>query len=176
MHTHLTATQNMSGTKKEQNTFIKNCVFILTRLNFSQLQSTLHLMHYTYQHIFSTAQDSFWTWFWWLLVLLPFFVSLLPRQQNISLWGPFSSRENNKKVTQDKIRWIGRVGHGSHVVFHQKLLNTQSGVERWACKLLIMKFTKVLKRSSKKMHEAEHSLSQQCQLVHWYRWVPRTLT
>ena len=28
----------------------------------------------------------------------------------------------------------------------------------------------------KKFTEAEHSLSQQCQLVHCYRWVPRTLT
>ena len=30
----------------------KNCVFILTCLNFGQLQSTLHLMQYTYWDIF----------------------------------------------------------------------------------------------------------------------------
>ena len=32
--------------------FIKNCVFILTCLNFSHLQSALHLMQYTYQDAF----------------------------------------------------------------------------------------------------------------------------
>ena len=44
---------------KTQNLFIKTCVFILTCLNFSHLQSTLHLMQYTYGDIFSTAQNSF---------------------------------------------------------------------------------------------------------------------
>ena len=40
------------GTQKTQNLFIKNCAFILTCLNFSSLQSTLHLMQYTYQEAF----------------------------------------------------------------------------------------------------------------------------
>ena len=35
--------------------FIKNCEFILTCLNFSNLQSTLHLMQYTYWDFFPTA-------------------------------------------------------------------------------------------------------------------------
>ena len=35
------------GTKKTQDLFIKYCVFILTCLNFSHLQSTLYLMQYT---------------------------------------------------------------------------------------------------------------------------------
>ena len=43
--------------------FIKNCVFILTCLNFSDFQSTLHLMQYTYQDFFFTAQNSFLTYF-----------------------------------------------------------------------------------------------------------------
>ena len=38
----------------------------------------------------------------------------------------------------------------------------------------IMKWANALKESSKKFTEAKCSLSQQCQLVHWYRWVPRT--
>ena len=46
-------------TQTPWNLFIKNCVFILTRLNLSHLQSTLHLMQYTYQDIFFTAQNSF---------------------------------------------------------------------------------------------------------------------
>ena len=35
------------GPKTSQNLFIKNCVFILTCLNFSHLESTLHLMQHT---------------------------------------------------------------------------------------------------------------------------------
>ena len=34
----------------------------------------------------------------------------------------------------------------------------------------------MLWESSKKFTEAKHSLSQQRQLAHWYRWVSRTLT
>ena len=73
-----------------------NCVFILTCLN---LQSSLHLIQFTYWDGFSTAQNSFWTcWVWCPLVLLLFsFVSLLPHLQNISLWGLFSSGEIFKK-------------------------------------------------------------------------------
>ena len=89
------------GSKKPWNLFIKNCVFILTCLNFSHLQSTLHLMRCTYQGFFSTTQNSSWTHrFWCLLVLLPFFVSRLPHQQNVSLWGIFSSRETKRKSPQ----------------------------------------------------------------------------
>ena len=36
------------GPQKAQNLFIKNCAFVLTCLNFTYLQSTLHLMQYTY--------------------------------------------------------------------------------------------------------------------------------
>ena len=80
-----------------QNLFVKNCVFTLTRLNFSHLQSSLHLMQYTYQDVISTAQNSSWThWLGCLLVLLPSFVSPLPHQQNISLCRPFSSKETKK--------------------------------------------------------------------------------
>ena len=46
---------------------------------------------------FSTAQNSFWTrQFWCLLVLLPFFISPLPHQQNVSFGGLFSSKETKK--------------------------------------------------------------------------------
>ena len=43
----------------KQNVFIKNCVFILTCLNFSHLQSTLYLMQYTYRDVFSTLRTVF---------------------------------------------------------------------------------------------------------------------
>ena len=89
--------------------FIKTCIFILTWFNFSHFQSTLNLIQCTYQHIFSTAQNSFWTRrLLCLLVLLPFFVSPLPHQQNISLWGLLSSRETNKQ----KSLWWDQVNEG----------------------------------------------------------------
>ena len=98
----------------------KNCVFILTCLNFSHLQSTLHLMQYTYWDIFPTAQNSFWTrWFWCFLVLLSFFILPVPHQQNVSLWGLFSSSKT-KNTTRGEIRWIERVRHGGHAIFWSK--------------------------------------------------------
>ena len=96
-------------------------VFILTCLNFSHFQSTLHVMRHSYQDTFSTAQNSFWTLqFWCCLVLLPFFVSPLPYRQNISLWGLSLSGETKRMFTRRKIRWIGRIGHESHAGFWQK--------------------------------------------------------
>ena len=108
------------------------------------------------------------------LVLLWFFVLPLPHGQNFSLWGLFSSRET-KKVAWGENRWIGRVGHGDHAVFGQKLLNTQLGVGRSTHKSPIMKWANALSLQ-REFAEAKHSLSQQCRQVHWYRWVPRTLT
>ena len=81
----------------KQNLFVKNCVFILTCLNYSHIQSTLHLMLYTYQDVFSTTQNSVWTRFWCLFVLLPFFVLPLPHWQNISLLRTFFIQGNKNK-------------------------------------------------------------------------------
>ena len=104
----------------------KNCVFILTCLNFNHLQSTLHLMEYTYWDVFSTTQNRFWTpWFLCLLVFLPFFCFTFITWKNISRWRLFSSEET-KKVTQGETRWIEKVGYGIHAIFSQKLLNTES--------------------------------------------------
>ena len=89
-------------------------------------------------------------------MLLPFFVSLLPCWQNISLWGEyfegfFSSRKIKKHRPGQDPR-IGRLGHcrGGHAVFSKKLLNTQRDVGRWACKSPIMKWANTMKESSKK--------------------------
>ena len=41
------------------NLFIKNCAFILTCLNFSHLQSMLHLMQYTHQNFFPLLETVF---------------------------------------------------------------------------------------------------------------------
>ena len=93
------------------------------------------------------------------------FVSPLPHQQNVSLAGLFFIWRNRKKVAWDEMGWIGRVGHGGHAIFGQKLLNPQRGVGRWP----IYWNGQIHWESSEKFTEAKCSLSQQHQLLHWYR-------
>ena len=111
------------------NLFIKNCVFILTCLNFSHLQSTLHLMQYTYQGIFFHCSKQFLN----SLILMPFtasaffclFVSTLPHQQNISPEDFFLPGETNKKKSLG-VRLVNRERRAQwSCYFGQKLLNTQ---------------------------------------------------
>ena len=142
--------QVYEGGPPKQDYLLKNCVLSLSHLNFSHLQSTLRLMQYTYWVVFSTAQNSFWTHrFLYHPVLLPFFISPLPHQQNISLWELFSTGKT-KKVAQHEFGWIGRVEQGGHTVFVQKLLDTQCGAGRCPCKSPMMKWANTLKESSKK--------------------------
>ena len=80
-----------------------------------------------WRHFFPLLKNRFWTHqFWCILVFLLFFVSALPHQQNIPLWGPFSSGETNKGHlglrSGEEGGW--RVEHGGHAIFGQKLLNT----------------------------------------------------
>ena len=96
-----------------------------------------------------------------------FFVSPLPHQQNISLWGHFSSKETTKqkKVAWDATGWIGRVRYGGHAIFGQKLLNTQCSVGRCARKSPIMKWANALKESSKNslmLNTASHNNASWC--------------
>ena len=97
-------------------------------------------------------------------------------QQNISLWGLFSSGETNK--SHSGWEWVNREGGpwGS-VPFLVKNYRTHSGVRAGA----LINYPSwngqmCWKSLQKKFIEAEFSLSQQHQLVHWYRWVPGTLT
>ena len=106
------------------------------------------------------------------LVLLPLVVSHLPYRQKVSLWGLFSSGE------MKKVRW-GEMGWGTGVMLvlvknFWIFTAVLAGVLRCTHKTPIMKWANI--ESSKKFTEAECSLSQQRQLVHWYRWIPRTLT
>ena len=168
----------MGGSTKDLDFIYKICMFILIYLNFSHLQNTLHLMHYTYQDFFPTALNSFWTHqFWCLLVLLPFFVSHLPHWQNVSFWGLFSSgKETNKKVAGARSGEQGGWGTGI-MQFWVKNCWTLSTV--WAG--VILKHPSWNRQArwkslQKKFTEVEHSLSQQCLLIYWYRWVSRTHT
>ena len=132
-------------------------------------------MQYTYWDFFHCSKQ-FLNW----LILMPFSASAVfyfassksakcfPLR-TFFIWG------SKKKVAQGKIGWIEKVGHRGHAIFGQKLLSTQRGAGRCTCKSPIMKWAIVLKESWKQFTEAERSLSQQHQLVHWYRCVPRTL-
>ena len=133
---------------------------------------TIHLLRHFFP-LLKTVLNS--------LILIPFSASAVFCFTSSILAKHFSLRiffiwGNKKNVSHSQIRWIRRVGHGSHAIFGPKLLNTQCSVGRCADKLPITKWANVLKESSKKFTKAERSLSQQCQLVHWYRWVSRTLT
>ena len=115
-----------------------------------------------------------------LLILMPFSASAVvsppPHQQDISLWGLFHPEKQTKKshLGED---WVnGEGGTWGHAVCGQKLLNTQRHVGRCARKSPIVMWANALKSLQKEFPEAQCSLSQQHQLVHWYRWVPRTLT
>ena len=155
---------------KTQNLFIKTCVFILTCLNFSHLQSTLHLMQYTYGDIFFHCSKQFLN----LLILMSykcfcwFFFHLFHIGKTFSFEDSFHPGKQTNKQNGTRGRdWVNREGRErGHAVFGQKLLNTQCGVGRCAHKSPIMKWAVTLKESSKQFTEAECSLSQQCQLVH----------
>ena len=121
-----------------------------------------------FECFFSTTQNGFWTHrFWCLLVLLPFFVSPLPHQQNISLWGPFSSGETKKEKShsqQDQVS-MESGARGSCHFFGQKVLNPpECFVGRCVCKSPIMKWANTLKGSSKKIHWSQ----MQPLNVSWY--------
>ena len=166
-------THHMKGDPpKTWNLFIKHCVFILTCLNFSHLQSALQLLQHTNRDIFSTAQNSFWTHpFWCRLVLLTLFVSSLPHwQKHCPLRNFF--HPGKQKVAGGEMWWIGRVTHEGHTIFGQKLLNSQHGVGRCARKSPIMKWANVLKESSKKIPWSR----AQALTGTLYRWVLRTPT
>ena len=85
----------------------------------------------------------FWTRrFWCLLVLLLFFVSSFPHQQNVSLWGLFSSRET--KVARGERLNRGGEAQRSYY-FWSKTAEHSGGVGRCACKSPIMKWANSLK-------------------------------
>ena len=98
----------------------------------------------------TTAQNSFWThWFWCLLVLLLFFCF------TFSTWGggeDFLFRKffiwgDKKKAAWGEIGRIDRVGYRGHAVFGQNCCG-----HRCAGKSPIMKWTNALKKSVNKLH------------------------
>ena len=66
-------------------------------------------------------------------------------------------KQTKKNVIGGEIGRIGRVWHGSHVVFGQKLLNTPCGVGRCTCESPFMKCWKSLPKNSLKVHAASYN-------------------
>ena len=154
---------------------IKNCVFILTCLNFNHLESTLHWCNSPIETFFHCSQQ-----FLNLLILMPFSSSAtLFHLFHTGKMFPFKDlfhMGKQKKVAWGKTRWIGRVGKEGSCHFGSKTAEPQCGMGRYVHSSPIIKWANMLNESSEKFTEAQLSLSQQHQLVHWYRWVPRTLT
>ena len=145
---------------------------------FSHLPSALHLMQDTHWDFFFTAQDNFGTeQFWCLLVLLLFCFTSSKTAKRFPLRTFFFNLAKQKPAALGEIRWVGRVGHRGHGIFWSKTAEHSApcGQVRsinhpsWNGQML-------WKSLQKTFTEAERSLSQQFQLVHWHRWVPRTLT
>ena len=142
------------GPKTTRNLFIKHCIFVLTCLNFSHLQSSLHLMQHTYWDTLSTAQKSFWTCrFWCLLVLLMFFCftsSTLAKHFPLRTIFIQGNKQTKSHSGQAQVNREGGAQGSYH--FWWELLNTQRSAGRCAHKSPIMKWTNVMEESLKKIH------------------------
>ena len=120
----------LKGDPRKQNLFIKNYVFILTCLNFSHLQSTLHLMYaiLLLRCFFYCSKQLLNS-----LILTPFSTSVI-FCFTFSTWAKcfplrtFFQGNNNKKVAQCEIGRIGRVGYGGLMPFFVKNHRTLSTV------------------------------------------------
>ena len=143
----------MRETPPKWNLFTKNCIFIFLCLKFSHLESTLRLMQDTYWDIFPLLKtlfefidfDTFQCFCHFLFHLFHIGTTLgFPLTT-------FSIRENKKSCLGWD--WMKRES-GAWGTCSQKLLNTEHGVSRWACKWLILKWAIALKESSKKIHRS----------------------
>ena len=109
-----------------------------------------------------------------------FFCRFLFHLFHIGKTFPFedSSSRETKKSCSGQVR-LGKQGGWGTGVMQLLLRNCWTLGEVWAGALVnhpTWNGQTHWKSLQKKFTEAERSLSQQCQLVHWYRWVLRTLT
>ena len=144
---------------QNKNLFIKKIVHLFLHVYTSVTFKMLSIWWNTpIQMFFPMVKNSFCTQFCCLLVPLPFLFHIFHNCKMFPFEDFFSFRET-KKVSPDEVGWIGRVGHRSHTIFAQKLLNTQWGVGRCACKSPIMKWAKAmsLQKNSLKLNAASHN-------------------
>ena len=131
-------------------------------------------MQYINWKVFSTAQNSFWTYqFWCLLVLLLFCFTSSTSAKCFPLRTFFILGNTHKKVAQGKIGWIGKVGScwfWSKTTDHsaQELTRVLKNYPSWN--------GQTCWESSKKIHWSWMQPLTRSQLVHWHRWVPWILT
>ena len=134
----------------------------------------VHLME-----TFPTAQNSFWIHRVWCLQCFCHFLFVLPipHLQNVSLWELFNvGKQKNSCLWQEQENRKGGAQGSCHFGWKTAKCSvccrqvgafvihpSQNGQMHW-------------KNIFKKLTEAECSFSQHHQLVHWYRWVLRTLT
>ena len=111
--------------------FIKNYVFILICLNFSHLQNTLHLMQCIYPDVFFHCSKQFSNssvlMFFNASAIFCFIASTSAKHfplRTSFIWENKIKQNKQTKVALGRIWWTGRVGHGGHTAFGQKLLNT----------------------------------------------------
>ena len=76
---------------------------------------------------FSTIQNSFWTCRFWSFSASAIFCFTSSTSAKYFPLRTFFTQGNKKKVTQGKIRWIGRVGHRGHAAFWS--LTTEASVQ-----------------------------------------------
>ena len=148
-------------------------------LHFSHLQSTLHLMRCIYWNVFFHCSKQFLnsSVFMSFSASAVFCFTSFMWAKRFPLRTFFFNLEKQKPAALGEIRWVGRVGHRGHGIFWSKTAEHSApcGQVRsinhpsWNGQML-------WKSLQKTFTEAERSLSQQFQLVHWHRWVPRTLT
>ena len=163
--------KHMGGPQNPGSYLWKIVIYSYT-FKFNHLQSTLHLMQYTYQDFFHCSEQ-FLNW----SILMPFSSSAVFCFTSSTSAKCFPLRtfffQGNKKshLGQD---WVNREGRAwGSCNFWSK---TTEHSERYAYKSPIKKWANMWKESSKNFTEIELSLSQQGQLAQWCRWDATTLT
>ena len=110
-------------------------------------------------------------WFWCLLVLLPFCFTSSTSAKRLPL-GTFFIWGNKKKSSGWD--WVSREDGAQTMLFLVKNCWTLSLV--WAGMLINHpSWNRQTRWRSISTSKKKNSLISQCQLVHWYRWVPRTV-
>ena len=146
MGTSMWITRNATRGGPKHQEFIYKKLCILIYLNFSHLRGyssldTIHQWrHFSHcSNVFIVIDfDAFYCFclFWFHL----FHIGKTFPFENFLYLG-----KQQKKSLRARIWSIGRVGHGDHTVFGQKLLNTQRSLGRCARKSPVMKWANALK-------------------------------
>ena len=169
--------QYTKGDQKYKNKFIYKKLCIYSYMFKHRSPSKYSIWCNTpIETFFHCPQNSIWTCQFWCPL---FFCCFLFHLFHISRTFPFEDFFHPGKQTKksnSRQDWVNRVVHGGHDVLGHKVLNTQHGVAGVLVNHPSWNGQTRWKGLQKEFTEAEHSLSHLCQLVHWYRCIPKTLT